>query len=148
MPIFESFPITLSFSSLLNNFSSNLEKKVSTMANSQSHKRLEKYGIQWPLVLVSSYKSSTQASLDATKAYKERKEVHKGFSTHHLSFQILTLLSLPTSKEALLNKRSHPYSLPNFKLVSISYFLGTPLWSILKKLPFRSNFQLHFPRRA
>lgn len=68
--------------------------------------------------------------------YKDGKDTYKSSSPQHLSFQNLTL-PLPTSKDGLLSKRSHPFV--------IVFHIPTPHpILILQKCRLPSSFQ-YFP---
>ena len=57
--------------------------------------------LPWP-----SHKSTTQASFEEAKAYKDGNWTYKGSSLHLLSFQNFTLCSFPTIKDNIMLKVS------------------------------------------
>ena len=88
----------MSFTSLLTTKGYSLQNKISTSPISQSLRCLEKQGLQLPKSPPSSQASDTQPSLFTANRNKLGKASFKVWSSHHKSFQNLTLLSFPTIK--------------------------------------------------
>lgn len=70
---------------------------------------------------MSSYKLTTQVSLDNDKTYKKGNAILKDSSLDQLSFQNLIIIPLPTLKEVLLMKSYQSYLIAFYTLTSYPF---------------------------
>ena len=84
-------------------------RNLSIISIFQSLNDLENRGFQPPSSTEESQTYATDASFEATNAYKERKETLKALSPHYLSSQNLTLLLFPAEKMILLFIKHHSF---------------------------------------
>ena len=104
-----SLQLKISFISLLTIKGCSFWNKDSTSPISQSLKCLQKRGLQPPKSLPSSQTPDTQPSLLIGNRNKLGKASFKVWSSHHKSFQDLTLLPFPTIKWDLHLMPSHSF---------------------------------------
>ena len=103
LPLLVSIQDTISSTASITLLPCSLSKNLSASSTSQSLNALKKQGFQppQPPSAKGSQICATHASLSTVKAKRERKNIHRGESPHHLSLQKLTLLPYRSNFQGL-----------------------------------------------